>query len=193
MKKLICVCLVAVLALGILTGCGANKGNDKQSQDKSTEAVADNNAKDNLNKFDTVDADGNKVTQDIFKDKDITMVNIWATWCGACIGEMGEIQELYKEVQKKSNINMISICEDLGDKPEIAKSILKGNKCTFTTLQPDESIRKNLLNNLQYFPTTIFVDSEGNIVGEPISGAPSGDVAEYYMEKIEDALKKVKK
>ena len=34
------------------------------------------------------------VTQDIFADYDLTMVNVWATWCGYCVEEMPELAKL---------------------------------------------------------------------------------------------------
>ena len=37
-------------------------------------------------RFETTDVDGNPVkSEDIFKENDITMINIWATWCGNCV------------------------------------------------------------------------------------------------------------
>ena len=36
-------------------------------------------------KFTNQDLEGNEVTQDIFKDKKLTMVNYWATFCGPCL------------------------------------------------------------------------------------------------------------
>ncbi|HCL50382.1 MAG TPA: hypothetical protein DHW76_05185, partial [Clostridiaceae bacterium] len=36
-------------------------------------------------KFKLKDLDGNELTESIFKNNKITMVNIWATYCGYCI------------------------------------------------------------------------------------------------------------
>lgn len=192
MKKIICLSMVVLLAVGLFAGCGAAKslGGNQVGQEQELDQ---NLSKSNLKNFKTVDSKGKEVTQDILKDNDITMVNVWATWCGACVGEMEELQKLYKEIEKMPNVNMISICEDLGEKTELAKKILAENKCTFTSIQPDGALRKGLLNNLQYFPTTIFVDSEGNIIGEALAGAPAGDVAEFYMQNLKERLSLVKK
>ena len=45
--------------------------------------------------FETVDIDGNKVSSaDIFSKHKLTMVNIWGTFCGPCIREMPDLEEL---------------------------------------------------------------------------------------------------
>lgn len=145
-----------------------------------------------LNKFTSIDMSGNKVTQDIFKKYDITMVNIWTTWCGFCVEEMPVFQELYSRLPK--NINMISICIDASEETEIANQILSDSKTEFTTIQGNDELNKTLLDNIQGYPTTIFVDKDGNIVGEPQVGAPESDEAklvEAYMTLINKNLSEI--
>lgn len=145
-----------------------------------------------LNKFTSIDMSGNKVTQDIFKKYDITMVNIWTTWCGFCVEEMPVLQELYSRLPK--NINMISICIDASEETEIANQILSDSKTEFTTIQGNDELNKTLLDNIQGYPTTIFVDKDGSIVGEPQVGAPESDEAklvEAYMTLINKNLSEI--
>ena len=127
------------------------------------------------------------VTQEIFAPYDITMVNVWATWCGYCIEEMPALAELKNMLPE--NVNMISICDDANDDPELVTSILEGTGATnFTTLAPTEEMYSQLLGSVYSFPTTFFMDNEGNAVGY-ISGVPSlDDPAGAYLEIIDKAL-----
>ena len=50
-----------------------------------------------LGQFSTTDLDGNPVDQTAFQDYDVTMVNIWTTYCGYCLDEMGALGELSRE------------------------------------------------------------------------------------------------
>ena len=40
------------------------------------------------------DIDGNQVSGDIFSGHRLTMLNIWATYCGPCTSEMPDLQSL---------------------------------------------------------------------------------------------------
>lgn len=129
---------------------------------------------------------------EIFKKYDITMVNIWTTWCGFCVEEMPVLQELYSRLPE--NINMISICIDASEETEIANQILSDSKTEFTMIQGNDELNKTLLDNIQGYPTTIFVDKDGNIVGEPQVGAPESDEAklvEAYMTLINKNLSEI--
>lgn len=139
-----------------------------------------------LSGFDTQTITGQPVTSDYFKDYDITMINLWTTSCSPCIEEMPDIAELYKNRPKKSNI--ISICvgtENNKKDVEFAIKVMNDAKVDFLTLIPDEKLKKALTDNVNLFPTTIFVDSKGKVVGEPHFG---GRTPEDYRNAILDRM-----
>lgn len=140
--------------------------------------------------FETKTIDGKKIDSSIFEDYELTMVNIWATFCGPCIAEMPDIQNLYDEVKNK-NINVVGIISDIPDdeNEELAKQILDKKDVKFANIVPDEKLNKGILKDISGVPTTIFVDSEGNMVGEPIVGSRS---KEEYKKKIEKILENLK-
>lgn len=121
--------------------------------------------------FVTMDMEGNVVTQTIFADYDLTMVNVWATWCGYCIEEMPEFSALKDRLPE--NGNLITVCEDAAVEPELVALILENVGANFTTLMVSNDMYSGLLSSLYAFPTTLFVDSEGKLVGEPVVGVPS--------------------
>lgn len=132
--------------------------------------------------FDTLDVNGNKVTSDIFKDSDITMINLWFTGCSPCIDEMPGIASLYDTRPEGSSI--ISICCDAiedEDAVEFAKEVMEDAGADFATLVPDAQLQEALTNRTNIFPTTIFVDSEGKIVGDVYLG---GRMQDEYRQEI---------
>ncbi|GAA0181371.1 hypothetical protein SH2C18_39130 [Clostridium sediminicola] len=141
----------------------------------------------NLTGFNTTAITGEKISSDYFKDYKITMINLWYTGCSPCIAEMPDIAKLYNTRPEGSNI--ISICVDTStEKKAIDKSTVKfANKvmkdagANFLTLIPDKVLKEVLTDNTTVFPTTIFVDSNGKVVGEPHFGARS---AEAYKSAI---------
>lgn len=111
--------------------------------------------------FRAQDVFGNEVTDEIIKENEITMINIWATWCGPCVMEMKDLGELYFNLPE--GVGLISICIDSDTEAEFAKEILEKNGCEFTTLVPSGEI-KNFVDEVYSFPTTIFVDRSGAVI-----------------------------
>lgn len=197
MKKLVFLCVAVVLTMTVLAGCGKQTGKEDNPADSVNEKFwmedSQKSLNNDLSSFSTTDQNGNPVTQDIFKDKDVTMVNFWATWCGACVDEMDELQKLHEKLEARTKVNMITVCEDFDEQSALVKKILDENGCKFITIRPDDNIKNNLLRELQYYPTTIFVDKDGKIIGEPIIGVSEGDVAENYLKVINERLEQIKK
>ncbi|HCF38606.1 MAG TPA: hypothetical protein DER56_06015 [Thermosipho africanus] len=141
----------------------------------------------NLNKFDAYTLSGEKVTQDALKNYELTMVNIWSTTCEPCIAEMPELENLYKKLPE--NINLLSVCIDGADDVELTKEIVNDAKGEFVVIFPDENMKKSLTDNISCVPTTVFVDKNGNMVGEPLLGVPDPTTAsEHYLEKINEII-----
>lgn len=140
--------------------------------------------------FEATDINGEPIDSSIFKNYKITMINIWGTFCGPCIEEMPDIQMLYEEVEPQ-NINVIGIISDIED-PEIdakttkeAKRIIEQAKVSYQNVIPDKIIKSELLTKIQGVPTTIFVDSNGQVIGEVTVGSRS---MQEYKAIIDDLL-----
>lgn len=145
-------------------------------------------AESGLTEFSTSDMQGNPVDQSVFADYDLTMVNIWTTWCGFCIQEMPELAELKKMLPE--NVNLITICEDADMEGDLAKEILSASGANFQTLKPSEEMYSQLLGEVYAFPTTYFLDSSGQPAADPLMGVPPSDngVAEAYLSIIQGVL-----
>ena len=140
-----------------------------------------------LTSFSTIDMQGDPVTQDVFSGYDLTMVNIWATWCGYCVREMPDLAALKDMLPE--NVNLITICDDALSEPELALQILAQSGANFQTLVAVPDMYEQLLGEVYAFPSTYFLDSDGMPVGEPIVGVPSlDDAAETYYSIIQEVL-----
>lgn len=130
---------------------------------------------------------GNAVSADIFKDYDVTMINIFTTWCGYCIEEMPELNTLYSQLPKKANL--IGICADAYEKPDDLVAIVDYFELKFPVLKMTDDQVDKLYNVLGY-PTTIFVDKNGKLL-DVITGAPKNPLKDYGS-KINSLLGKTK-
>ena len=175
--KILLMSMVAFSTIFLAAGCSAENGKPAQETAAANKFPA----------FNTVDVNGNTVTQDIFKGKKITVVNIWGTFCPPCIEEMPELGKWAREMPQ--DVQIIGIVCDASSKNDketkaAAVRILNDAHVGFVNLMPDEGLMK-YLDNVEAMPTTIFVDGNGNIVGEKVVGA---DVPKY-KELVKKYLK----
>lgn len=178
----------ALLCLALLSGCGgkAPAPDAEPSPSQSAEGPADaQSAGQSVPDFTTVDLSGNAVTQEVFGQADVTVVNIWGTFCPPCIGEMPELGDWAREME--DNVQLLGIVCDYyaGDDATLdqARTILQDSGADFVNLAADPSMEE-FLSQFQFVPTTLLVDSEGALIGEPIVGA---DVA-LYQQAVADYL-----
>ncbi|MDY2987243.1 MAG: TlpA disulfide reductase family protein [Peptoniphilus sp.] len=137
--------------------------------------------------------DGKEYTNETFKENAVTVANFWFTGCGACIEEMPELERISKEWLEK-DVKLVGICSDANTEEGVAeaKKILAKSGVTYPNLvmQKGEEIDK-LMSTIVAFPTTLLIDREGNIIGEPIVGAiDTKEQQEMINKKIDDILAK---
>jgi thiol-disulfide isomerase/thioredoxin len=121
--------------------------------------------------FKTTDIEGNPIdTAELFGSRKVTMVNIWETSCGFCIGELPDLIKMNKDFQAK-DAQIVGIVYDAmeDDLIEEARDIVNDLGVDYVTLLPTAEIRE--LFKVQSFPTTYFVNEKGEILGEPVLGA----------------------
>ena len=148
-----------------------------------------------LSNLQTMDIDGKEFSGKNFSDYDLTMVNVFATWCSPCVQEIPDLAEIQKEMKDKG-VNIVGVVTDTVDQTgenqealEKAKLIRERSKAEYPFLLPDQSNFNGRLSGIQAFPETFFVDKKGQIVGETYSGSHN---KKAWIEIIEKELAKVK-
>ena len=69
---------------------GGNEGNVQKEETSGNEESGENI----FGEFEAKTLDGEDVTQEIFGQSKLTMINIWGTFCGPCIQEMPDLGEI---------------------------------------------------------------------------------------------------
>ena len=141
--------------------------------------------------FEGKDLDGNEVKSDeLFSANAVTVVNFWFTTCSPCVGELGDLDALNKELAEKGGalIGVNTFTLD-GDEAAIseAKDVLakKGAAYQNVYFVSDGEAGKFTANIFAY-PTTYVIDRNGNIVGEPIVGAITEQKQAETLQKLID-------
>lgn len=133
--------------------------------------------------FTAKDLEGNEITEAVFSEKDVTMVNIWGTFCSPCVNEMPELAEISEGMPE--NQQMLGLVIDVADESdpnyELAKQILEKAGVSYSQIIANDDFA-DFLNYIAAVPTTVFVDKEGKILGDAVVGA---DV-DSYKKRLED-------
>ena len=141
--------------------------------------------------FEGKDLDGNTVKSDeLFSANAVTVVNFWFTACKPCVGELGDLDALNRELAEKGGALIgINTTTLNGDEASIAeaKEVLAKKGASYQNVYFDASGAAGaFIQNIFAYPTTYVVDRSGNIVGEPIVGAVTEKKQAETLQKLID-------
>ncbi len=157
------ICTLTLSASIMLSACGGEAGGDETTSEDGTAAV----------EIESVEY------ASLFEGHKLTMINVWATFCGPCINEMPDLGEIASEYADKG-LQIVGIPVDVlnqdGSISEemvaTAKEIVAATGANYLHILPAED-NYALLAQSMYVPTTFFFDEEGNQLGESYVGSRS--------------------
>ena len=113
------------------------------------------------------------------------MLNMWSTTCGPCVNEMPEVAAFAAALP--DNVQVVTYCFDGLVNEARADRVLQNADFQGTTLITADGGLKDVLNLVQYTPTTIFVSKDGTVVGDALVGVPE-DLQKTYLDRVNDVL-----
>lgn len=167
----------------------AEKETEKAGESASSQKAANFSVSEGSLEFTAENLALESVDSSIFAEKDLTVLNVWGTFCGPCINEMPELGEWQRELPE--NVQIIGLVADVAGKEdkehiELANMILEKTNAQFTNIIPNNDFAE-LLSGVVGVPTTFFINKEGKIVGKPIVGAQ----VPKYKSFVEEYLKTI--
>ena len=177
------------------TGNTPDNGSTGNKTDSgSTSKTMDDSSLPKFPAFEGKDLDGNTVkSSDLFSGNAVTVVNVWFTTCGPCVGELGYLDALNKELSGKGGalIGINAFTLD-GNEAAIsdAKDVLTQSGATYQNVYFDSgSEAGKFVESIYAYPTTYVVNRSGRIVGDPIVGAITSKAqADALQAQIDKAL-----
>ena len=178
MKRILYIIAAALLFVGCVKTPAATvpQAEPEATAETMTEATA---AVERTFHFKTTDLDGNAFSEDAFEDYDLVMLNFWAYWCPPCRAEMPDLEKLH---QAYPNILLLGVIVDDSDMDE-TRAVIENTGVTYPVLYPKGDLLL-IANRAQYIPTTVFLDANGNTLGEPVVGGHSYDDWKAIVEAL---------
>lgn len=182
MKRILSLMLAAVLALGIVSPALA-----KTTPELPTRGDAIGM---NISDFVTVDLDNNPVDGSIFHENTLTVVNMWATWCGPCLNEMPHFQQLHEvySATPEDDVMMLGVLLINGSSNvNSGTQVLNSNGYTFYNIVHCSTFIDVLYttddNNTGSvsIPQTVFVDRNGVIRDHFVGSFSSYAQLDYFV------------
>ena len=143
--------------------------------------------------FSGQDYDGNSVDESLFSGNAVTVVNFWFTGCKPCVAELSKLNELNDTIKSMGG-EVVGINTETFDGNEDAikeaAAVLESQGAAYRNLSIDSaSDAGKYASNIMAFPTTILVDRNGNIVGDPmLGGIDNQDNYDTLMKQIQLSL-----
>ena len=135
--------------------------------------------------FETTDLAGNPVSSEaLFAESKVTMINLWATWCGPCVSELPELGALAEEFAAQ-DCQIVGVCYDATDPETVAEAqrLLAEAGADYLNLAAPENVDDVLPTEV--VPTTFFVDKDGNLLVDPVLGADFDGYRAALAESLE--------
>ena len=119
------------------------------------------------------------------------MVNIWGTNCVFCIREMPALGQLAKDYKDKG-LQIVGIVTDVAQRNGVfdrsklknAKDIVAQAGADYIHLLPSSDLIKAKLRSVYSIPETVFLDSNGNVIGQSYKGARSYDGWKAVIDSV---------
>lgn len=132
--------------------------------------------------FSTTTLYGKEIDSSILKKYDLIMVNFWAEWCGPCVGELPDIQKIYKEYK---NVLVLGAYVDSNDAGAIAAAEKAG--VTYPLFRAPHHFYDYLdMDNGSFaIPQTCFFNSKGYQLNSAYVGSRN---YEWWKQIVDELL-----
>lgn len=191
------LCFLA-LSLALLCGCGGTGGKPSAEPLPETEAAGGASTQEEPPSeeggepiyitFEGTDLEGNTVSQEVFTQSRLTMVNVWATFCNPCLNEMPGLGELAAE-HETEEFQIIGVVSDVreGEDQALVKSLVQETGANYPHLLANDSLDQALLSGVSSVPTTFFFDGDGAYLGGVVGSAEKSAWEELIHELLEES------
>ena len=120
--------------------------------------------------FSMTDWDGNTIRlSGLIASGRPVVVNFWASWCPPCIIEMPDFEKMYLETGSEVQFVMLNLTDGMRETIQSGKRFIEEHGFSFPVFF-DTTGEASSAYSIRSIPTTVFIDKNGYLAGDPIIG-----------------------
>jgi peroxiredoxin len=139
--------------------------------------------------FELASLDGRKVKLSDYRGKAV-LLNFWATWCSPCKVEMPWFVDLQKKYGNDGLV-VLGVAMDDSDNSKIAQFASEMG-VNYPVLLGTDKVSEQY-GNVQFLPTTFYIDREGRIIGKGTGLLGRGEIEENIQKALASRVASVNK
>ncbi|MCA9093897.1 MAG: TlpA family protein disulfide reductase [Planctomycetaceae bacterium] len=113
--------------------------------------------------------DGQKVKLSSHRDKEIVILDMWATWCGPCVAELPLVAEVSAAYQSKG---VVTYAVNQGDEEKSVKEFVQSENVTLQVLLDTEGKAGNAYH-AEAIPMLVIVGKDGTVQSIHLGYSPA--------------------
>lgn len=113
----------------------------------------------------------------------LTLLNLWATWCGPCQEEFPELEKLHRDYQGKG-LRVLAVSVDMGNDTDV-REFVADHGATFTIGRDDDGRMQRLYQTVG-LPETFLIAPDGTLIWRHFGALKPGAVE--LRRQIDQAL-----
>ncbi len=134
-----------------------------------------------LPEFKLKDLEGRTWTLSDLKGK-VTLINVWATWCGPCRVELPYVQRLHKSLENVPGLQVLTL--NLDENPNLVPGYMQAGGYTFPVVRSFELAEK--IHPVSEVPQNWLIDPRGRRSVQSLNGH-----GEVWLRRVQAVMEKV--
>jgi thiol-disulfide isomerase/thioredoxin len=106
------------------------------------------------------------------------VIDFWATWCAPCRHQIPELKKLYAKYHRSRGLVVLGIACDTvqGEGVRSVRPFVRQFDISYPILLAEPPVLDSF--GVENIPTTVFLSSDGSIVGRILGAGPPGELSE---------------